>query len=112
MTTIPMRAVGHEDTPSLIRRMDAACLFMRSRTVELLPYTLFSLSGATSNLGLAPKGTKPLAKREHPTGTNRKSHNEGCGWKGGDRGGFGGTMNALRGIGPNLELGLPDGHFF
>ena len=29
-----------------------------------------------------------LLKREHPTGTERKSLNYECGWKGGDRGGL------------------------
>jgi len=35
-----MRAVGHEDTPSFIARVDADDLLMGSGTVNLVPYTL------------------------------------------------------------------------
>jgi hypothetical protein len=34
-----------------------------------------------------------LLKREHLTGTERKSLNYECGWKGGDRGGLAGRKN-------------------
>jgi hypothetical protein len=34
--------------------------------------------------------------REHPTGTERKSLNYECGWKGGDRGGLAGRKNLWR----------------
>jgi hypothetical protein len=44
MTTIPTRALGHEDIPSLIPRVDGAFFLMGSRTIELLPYKLLSSS--------------------------------------------------------------------